>query len=164
MNLAQSFINRYESEDFKSDYYQVLFEQFSNNEGDVLKRIYDLFNVSDYETEQYFIFEGHVSKETCKKVYDFITENFDLFVKDFRGYYVGCTSLESVSFGEQEEQLSGLYNHTTGKNYGIRYLKKLFSNNDYYVSGDLAYYNLSGGLHVELCNMADEINEILKGE
>lgn len=162
MNLAQVFIERYESEDFKGDYLQVLHEQFHNNEADIVGRIYELFNVSNYETENYFDFSGYVSKKKCKNIFDFVGENFDEFVKDFSGYYVGCSSLGSVEFGEQEEQLCGIYNNQTKKDYGIKYLKKLFSDNGYYVSGEYAYYIIGGGIHVELCNMSKEINEILK--
>lgn len=160
-NLAQRFLDRYESEDFKNDYAQILFEEFLNNEHEIINRISDLFNISNYECQKFFDYSGYVTKETCKKVYDFISENFERFTENFSGYYVGYTSLESIEFGEQEEQISEVYNHQTGKSYGLKYLQKLFSNNGYYVKNDLCYYVVSGGLHVDLCNCAEEINEIL---
>jgi predicted DNA-binding protein len=161
MNIAEIIMSRYDSDDFKSDYAANLSESFHNNEGDILNILYSLFNVANHETGEYFDFDLFVEKETIQKVYDYIKENIEEFIEDFSGYYVGYTSLASVSFGEQEEQLTGLSNHRTGKDYTLPYLKKAFDEAGYVIHGDYAYMVADGGLHVDLCNCKDEINEIL---
>lgn len=160
MNIAQSIISYYDSKDFKNSYSSVLFEQFNDSEQDIINRIIDLFNVSNYETEKYLSNHKIINRDQSKLIYDFISENIELFIKSFNNYYVGYTSLDSISFGEQEEQLTGLYNHKTGKDYNINYLKKLFEKEGFYVSREYAYYDLSSsGLRIELIN--NELNEFL---
>jgi len=160
-NIAESCKAYYESKDFKSDYYACLAEQFSNEEHEIIRRIIDKFNVSNYETEKYLTNWFVISKEQAKKIYDFINDNLESFTKDFSGYYVGYTSLDSVNFGEQEEQLTGLYNHTTGKSYSLPYMQKCFDKAGYYVKGEYAYYNIEAGLHVDLLGNIIELNEFL---
>ena len=162
MNIAKRLKEYYKSEDFKCEYGNVLYERFCNNEHEIVKRIQEKFNVSNYETNGYFEWNHLITYEEAKKVYDFISENFERFVCTYSGYYVGYTSLESVWLGEQEEQLTGLYNSRTKRDYTIKYLRKVFNAEDYYVSGEYAYYILDGGLHVELLNCKDEINLLLK--
>lgn len=161
MNIADRIKAYYETDDFKGNYMEVLYETFANDENDIIERISTLFNVSNYETEKYLSNHKTIDRKQAKLIYDFIYDDLESFVSDYNNYYVGYTSLESVSFGEQEEQLEGLYNNKTGKEYNISYLKKVFAN-DFYVSDNgYAYYNLSGsGLHVELIN--NKLNEFLK--
>jgi hypothetical protein len=150
-NIAQGIKAYYDHKDFKDNYAYCLAESFSNNKGDILNRILDLFNVSNYETEKYLSNWQVINRDQAKKIFDFIDENFELFTKDFSSYWVGSTSLESVSFGEQEEQLTGLHNHKTGKDYSLPYLRKVFDKEGYYVKDNYAYYDLSShGLHIDL--------------
>lgn len=150
-NIAQAYISRYESEDFKNDYAYYLLENFGNNEGDIINRIINLFNVSNYETEKYLKNWHVIDRADARKIYDFLYENLESFVRPFSSYYVGYTSLESIAFGEQEEQLDGIWNHRTKKNYSLNYLKKVFEAEGYFVNDrGYAYYNLDGGLHVDL--------------
>ena len=160
MNIAQSRIDYYDSKDFKDNYSYILCETFNDSEQDIINRIIDLFNVSNYETEKYLSNHKIINRDQAKLIYDFISENIELFIKSFNSYYVGYTSLDSISFGEQEEQLTGIYNHKTGKEYNINYLKKIFEQESFYVSREYAYYDLSSsGLHIELINK--ELNEFL---
>lgn len=161
-NIAQRIIEGYESDNFKSDYFAVLSETFHNERGVIINRIIDKFNVSNYETEQALSNWFVIDRTQAKKIYDFINENLSDFTKDFSGYYVGYTSLESVSFGEQEEQLSGLRNHKTGNDYTLPYLRKVFSDAGYYVNeSDYAYYNLQKGLYVDLLGNTELLNDFL---
>ena len=114
MNIAKRILSRYESEDFKNNYLEVLSETYHDNEHEIIKRIENLFNISNYETERYLSNHRFITRQEAKKIYDTIKDNFEEFVSDFSGYYVGYTSLDSVSFGEQEEQLEGIYNRKTG--------------------------------------------------
>lgn len=160
MNIAQSIINYYDSKDFKDNYSYILCELFNDSEQDVINRIIDLFNVSNYETEKYLSNHKIITRDQAKLIYDFISENIELFIKSFNSYYAGYTSLDSISFGEQEEQLTSIYNRKTGKEYNINYLKKIFDKESFYISGDYAYYDLSSsGIHIELIN--EELNKFL---
>ncbi len=160
MNIADRVKAYYESDDFKGMYLDVLHETFAYSEADIIERILRLFNVSNYETENYLSNHKIIDRKQAKLIYDFIYNDLETFVRDYSNYYVGYTSLDSVSFGEQEEQLEGLYNHKTKKEYTLPYLKKVFAN-DFYVSDNgCAYYDLSdSGLHVEL--ISEELNEFL---
>lgn len=164
MNIANRIKEHYESDDFKSLYADFLEQDFANNEADIINRIQDLFNITRYETRNYFeSFTTYVDKPTAKKIYDFIAENLENHIRDFSNYYVGSTSLGSITFGEQEEQLDGLHNHKTGKPYDIKYLRKAFEAADFYVDYErnYAYLDLTDtGLHIELCT--PELNEYLQ--
>lgn len=161
MNIAKQLISYYDSEDFKNNYLEGLSETFHNYKDSIIDQIYNLFNVQNYETEKMLSNAKYLDKNQCALVYEFIYENFEDFVTDFRGYYVGYTSICSVSMGEQEEQLDGLHNNKTGKNYTLPYLKKVFENEGFFINGDYAYYNLGGGLHVDLLNNIAPLNDFL---
>jgi len=161
MNIAETIKAYYETEDFKGMYLEALYESFANDENDIIERILNLFNVSNYETEKYLSNHKIIDREQAKKIYDFIYENLETFVSDFNNWYVGSTSLDSVSFGEQEEQLEGLYNNRTKKDYTLPYLRKVFSVDFYVNESNYAYYDLSSsGLHVDLIH--NDLNEFLK--
>lgn len=148
MNIAQRFIDYYETEDFESNYAFVLDEIFSDEERDIKQRITEIISL------EYSDFDGHalvLTEEQEEEIYQYIKDNIDEFIERYCHAYVGSSSLASVSFGEQEEQLTGLYNHNTGKEYSLKYLQKTFESEGYYVDDDLAYYNLGyEGLHVDL--------------
>lgn len=140
----------YESEDFKNNYAQQLFEQFGNEEREIIDRILDKFNVSNYETQKELSNWKVLTREQAKKVYAFIAENFEAFTDDFSGYYVGYTSLESVTFGEQEEQMD------------TEEVKQEFiTDGDFVINRDCAYYVVSGGLHVDLLKAKNLLNTFL---
>lgn len=163
LNIAERIKEYYDHKDFKAEYFCSLAESFSNNKGDIINRIIDLFNVSNYETQKELSNWFVIDWNQAKKIYQFIDENLESFTTDFNSYYVGYTSLESVSYGEQEEQLTGLHNYKTGKDYSLPYLKKVFEKAGYYINGsNYAYYDLSShGQHVDLLHNAKELNEFL---
>lgn len=148
-NIAKRFIDYYEHEDFISNYVWVLAEIFNDNKETIIETIIDSISM------KYSDFDGHALLLTEKQagdIYQYINDNFDDFVTPYNGYYVGHTCLESCEFGEQEEQLTGIYNHKTGKDYSLQYLKRICDEEGFYVSGDYAYYNLDGGIYIELDN------------
>jgi hypothetical protein len=162
--IAERCKAHYESSDFEGNYFECLSESFGNNEGDIINRIIDLFNVSNYETEKALSNHLVINREQAKKIYDFIWDNLESFSSRFNGYYVGYTSLESVEFSEQEEQLTGLYNHKTGKEYNVIYLRKVFNEAGYCINDsdkNNAYYIVSGGLHIDLLNNVKDLNEFI---
>ncbi len=148
MNIAEIIKNYYEHEDFKGNYIEFLFEDHDA----IIERIEKIVKHEYYFAEKYGN-NMQLSNDQLEVIYQYILDNLEDFISDFRSYYVGCTSLDSISYGEQEEQLTGLTNHKTGKLYTISYLRKIFDKEGYCVNGDYAYYDMSGeGLHVDLLN------------
>ena len=147
MNIAASYKSHYESEDFKNNYSEFLFQDTH-----AIKERIKNYCATSYEFEKFYGFNHYFSDTEIENIYDYILENLEEFTSDFNGYYVGYTSLDSASFGEQEEQLTGIYNHNTGKEYSLKYLKSIFEKEDYVINDNYAYYNLDGGIHIDLLN------------
>jgi hypothetical protein len=130
MNIAQRIIQSYSSEDFISQYSSFLGEDTHNcidNIQRILSTHYDI-DIGHYDAEKILIW-FYTNGET----------------RLFNGFYVGDECIDSVSFGEQEVQLDFM-NYNTKKPYNQKYLRKVFDEEGYEISGDLAYYNLSGGV------------------
>ena len=154
MNIAQRIKSYYESKDFKNNYSINLLEDIHAVKNNIKKVL------QDYKFDKFYGFElsyGQITDDLIQKVYDHILDNIDDFTRDFNGYWVGSTSLDSVSFGEQEEEIQSLINHKTGEPYGKQYLKIVFEDEDFYISDNgYAYYDMSSeGVHVDL--LAQEI-------
>jgi hypothetical protein len=162
MSIAQSALSYYDSNDFKDNYVFSLIESFNSDEKHITDRIFDLFNSSNYETQKYLSNWRTITRQEAKQIYDLINEDIEPFMDDFKSYYVGSTSLDSVSFGEQCEQLTGIRNHKTGKDYLLKTMQKQFDKEGFHVNGDYAYYDLSShGLHIDLLKGKELINEFL---
>lgn len=153
-SIAEKCIEYYEHEDFIGDYKCQLFESFSYDKDVICNRIQEIFNIRNYEVNKYHGETVFINSEAAQKIHEFITENFEEFTDTFVGYYVGYTSIHSHEFGEQYESLESL----EGK--PIEELKEEFEEAGYYVDGTDAFYNLDGGVHVDLC--APELTEFLK--
>lgn len=161
MNIAETIIEGYNSKDFKDNYFFALGETFSDQKGDIINRIQDLFNISNYETQKELTNWKYLDKAAAGKVYEFINENLEDFCRNFNGFWVGPTSLESIEFGEQEEQLTGLYNYKSKKSYDLKYMQHVFDKAGYYVKGEYAYYNLQAGLHIDLLKDVPALDNFL---
>lgn len=145
MNIAQRILHHYNSNDFKGMYYDCILEDSHYCIG----RIKEVF--AGYEFEQKYGLKIHLTTAQATEVFDHIKYNVEEFTEGFRNYWVGHTSIDSVSFGEQEQQLSGVYNHRTKKDYTLPYMRKVFDQEGFSVNGDLAYMDMSSeGLHVDL--------------
>lgn len=160
MNIAERILESYDSKDFKENYVYALAERFGDCEGDIINRIKDLFNSSNYETKNALSNWKTLDREQAKKVYDLIEENFEEFVKDFNGFWVGPTSLESYEFGEQEEQLTGM-GKPSGGEYTLKYMQKCFDSAGYYVRGEYAYYDIQKGVHIDLLANIELLDNLL---
>ncbi len=70
---------------------------------------------------------------------------------------MGHYCIDSVEFGEQEEQLE-FENNKTGKPYTKAYLRKIFDGAGFYVSkcGQYAYYAVSGGVMLDMSKFDSE--------
>ncbi len=154
MNIAQSIMSYYDTEDFKGNYWEGLLE----DNYACIERIQKA--ATGYEFHEQYGFNLHLTFEQAEEVLEHMRLNMEDFVSPMVNYFVGYTSIDSVSFGEQEEQLTGLYNHKTGKNYDLKYLKKVFDAEGYVVNGDYAYMDLSGsGLSIDL--LVGDLDEMM---
>lgn len=150
-NIAQRTLAYYESEDFKNNYSACMYEQYLDNENEVKDRIKKVLDYNDVEFKP----------EMVQKIYDHISENFEAFQGTMWNYWVGHDCIESIAFGEQEEQLTGLYNNATGKDYNFQYMKRVFKKEGFVIVRGYAYRDLSDdGLKIDLI-MTDEIKAIL---
>lgn len=154
-NIAQKCIEYFEHEDFIDNYKDALLESFGYDKDVICNRIQEIFNIRNYEVNNYYGETVYIDSETAEKIHEFIEENFEEFIDTFAGYYVGYTSIQSLSFGEQYEDLSSF------ERENVKELKKQFEEEGFYVNeNNEAYYNLDGGIHVDLC--APELTEFLK--
>jgi hypothetical protein len=143
-NYALSTLSYYESEDFKNNYAEFLMEDTHA----VQNRIKTA--VQDYDFEKIYGSTLYLSDEDAEKVYEYILENIEEYTTTFNGYWVGSGSIDSVSFGEQEEQLTGLTNQQ-GDKIEVTDLIKQFEDADFVVHGEYAYYDMSSqGVHIDL--------------
>jgi hypothetical protein len=152
MNLAKSIIAYYESDDFKENYAFLLIEDVSY----VYQNVKRLLTDNKWEIEERLgISLPYCTPEQCQKVTDYILDNSEDFTTTFNGYWVGHFCLNSVEFGEQEEQLE-FTNYKTGKPYTKGYLRRIFDKEGFHVSGDYAYYVVSGGLMLDISKFDGE--------
>jgi len=150
MNVAQSIQNYYEHEDFKGNYIFALMENIDTEQA--VNRIIEIISM-EYYTYRPTNTALILTNEQALEVLEYVIDNIDLFIRDMNNYYVGSSSIDSISFGEQEEQLEGLWNSRTRQPYSLKYLKHIFDQEGYYISGEYAYYDLSSsGVYIELFN------------
>jgi hypothetical protein len=155
MTIAERFLDRYDTDDFKGDYALHLLE-----DGDACHtRIKELFQ-QGWKMDDKYGDNLWLTDAQAHEVLDYIKEHIDEFMTSMNSHYVGYASIDSVSFGEQEEQLTGLTNHRTGKDYTLPYLRKVFDEAGYVVNGNYAYHDLSGsGLHI--CLKHGDLTELV---
>jgi hypothetical protein len=150
LTTAQRMVEYYSTNDFKGNYADCLKESFYYNRDVIINRIEEYFNLSNYETQKYLKNWFKIDSKQAQLIHDFIYENLEDFIDDFRGAYVGPTSLDSVSFGEQEEEIN-------------EDEKQQFEDAGFYVNDrNYAYYDLSyDGLHVDLLNDIQKLDNFL---
>lgn len=164
MNIAQTVQSYYDSKDFKQDYQSALEERYANDKGNIIDRILELFNISNYELQKALASWKVLTREEASLVYTHVADNIESYTADYPGCWVGYTSLEAVEFGEQEEQLTEIHNRLTNKPYRLAYLQKIFSAEGYVISkdGNYAYYQSGGGLHIDLLKSAQLLDNFIK--
>ena len=136
----ESIIAYYNSDDFADCYVQCLMEQADSSFiPDTIKKI--------CENE----FDIALSTSESEKIFDYIYDNLEDFIEKFSNYYVGYCCVDSISFGEQEEDLTCIYNPETGENYELSEIEKIYDDAGFYVNEGMAYLDLSGeGLCVKI--------------
>ena len=140
MNIAKRLKSNYEHEDFIGSYADFLLEDGQNCIDHIKEAVIKVCWDRD-------IPEITLSDNDAERILEYMRENPEDFIETYRNYYVGYYCVDSISFGEQEEQIEGLYNHKTDRPYNKGYLKRIFEQEDFYVTnqfGELfAYYDLS---------------------
>jgi len=161
-NVAEATLFYYGTDDFKENYATSLFRSFHENKSEIVDKILELFTSNNYETQRDLSNWKEIDRKQAVNIHSLISDNFERFTDDFKSYYVGDTSLESVSFGEQCEQLTGIYNPKTEKEYSLKSMQKQFDKAGFYVNEGYAYMDLSShGLHIDLLKGKELIDQFL---
>ena len=164
-NIAENTLEYYTSEDFNSDYFMHLLEDMSTARHNLEEAIKDYVNDLNWpmigETRTTRITEVWQTKD-LDRIIEYICDNIEDFSSDFSNYWIGHRCIDSISFGEQEEQLTDIYNHETGKTFALEEMQKQFEEAGFYVNGEYAYYDMRGeGIKVdfipELIPFMDEL-------
>lgn len=142
----------YNSDDFADCYVQCLMEQADASFiPDIIKSICE----KEYEII--------LSTKEAEKIFDYIYDNIDEFIEKFSNYYVGYCCVDSVNFGEQEEDLTCIYNPETGENYELSELEKIYEDAGFYVNEGMAYLDLSDeGIMIKITK--EQVQKILRDE
>ena len=149
---AESILSYYESEDFEWGYVDALIDQADDDY--LQKRVIE---ICEYE------FGITIFAEQARKIVEYVYENIDEFVQRFRGYYVGRNCLDSISFGEQEEQLFDIYNPETGECYELHEIQPIYEEAGFYVQEGYAYLDLSDeGMCIKITEK--QVKQILRDE
>lgn len=129
--MLEGLVEYYDSDDFKDNYAHVLIEDTQNHGAERLvenSRRWDIIENRPFP----------LSLADAERIVEYVTDNYDEFVRDMVNYWVGYDSIGGVEFGEQEEE----------KPEG--FIEEEY-NGDFSVSGDYLYYNLGGsGIHFKV--------------
>ncbi|MHA1952457.1 MAG: hypothetical protein ACW96U_00735 [Candidatus Heimdallarchaeaceae archaeon] len=150
MNVAKRTLSYYESEDFEDMYSEVLYDIVIDEDEKRWKKALDEIGIN-------------ADSEFLEEIKEYVIDNMWEFTERASGYWMRSGEVARCCFGEQEEQLTGIYNHRTEKDYGIQYLRKIFKQEDFFVKENYAYYDLSDeGIAVVLNR--DKIQKFIDGQ
>lgn len=144
----------YDSDDFAENYIWCLLENMENDE---YLTICQIKKICSNE------FDMDLSTSEAKKVFSAICEDTDQFVERFHNYYVGYCCVDSIDFGEQEEDLTCIYNPKTGENYELSEIEPIYEDAGFYVNEGMAYLDLSDeGIAIKITK--EQVEKILRDE
>ena len=149
---AESILSYYESKDFEWYYIEAMCSSaYINND------VQEIIKICDRE------FGMTISTNEAVKIFDYIYDNVEEFVSRFSNYYVGSNCVNSVSFGEQEEQLFDIYNPETGECYELHEIQPIYEEAGFYVQEGYAYLDLSDeGMCIKITR--EQVLNILRDE
>ena len=155
MNIAERCASYYEHEDFIDHYAMHLLEDQDGCIDRVKEAAY-------WYTRNGKYLHLKPTYRQCQNFIEHLRHNPECYEIDtFTAYYVGDTCIDSISFGQQAEDLQSLINNRTGKPYNDRYLIRVFEDAGYTINkryGLTAYYSLEGhGVKIDLQNVSPEI-------
>lgn len=149
-------VDYYSTEDFESSYADCL----AQDTAAILERVRPMLRERKWEVEERLgVKLANFSDKQVRAAADYVVSNAEEFVERFSGYYVGHFSLDSVAFGEQEENVADF-----AKSNGLTVKKaaEMLDAAGFSVINGGAYYIVSGGLHLNLVRPpADWLLEIL---
>lgn len=148
----ESIIAYYNSDGFADCYVKCLMEQADASfiPGTIKKICENEFDIA-------------LSTSESEKIFDYIYDNIEEFIEKFSNYYVGYCCVDSVSFGEQEEDLTCIYNPETGENYDLSEIEKIYDDAGFYVNEGMAYLDLSDeGIAIKITK--EQVEKILRDE
>lgn len=162
-NLVENLIDYYDSEDFKGNYWDCLLQDSHA----VIDRIKAYFESYEFEKKYGFTVSRHSPSlnKFAELIYEHVKCHIDLFVVDAYALSWQESYIDSVFFGEQEEQLSGFEEWETDREALIEAFEE-----SYFISGEYAYFDLSfTGLAVDIslldfsdvATLANQLNLIL---
>jgi 6-pyruvoyl-tetrahydropterin synthase len=136
LNVAEGFKAYYESKDFAGNYADLLLE----DRHACIQRIIDIIDREE---------NVRITRNTAENIYEYILDNLEDFLDEFTNHWTGEYSVDSISYGEQEEQLTGIYEL---ENVPQPIIAAAFESADYYVKNiEYAYCDLSSkGLCIKL--------------
>lgn len=151
MNIAQRIKYYYESKDFRDNYAMYLLEDTHGVKDNIQHAWKHSFDLGKYYTGDWISSEKKdLTDQQLNEILEFLIDNIEDFTTEFYNGCVGDCSVDSIAYGEQEEQLD-IYNHKTGKPYTLPYLRKVFEQEGFCISDNYAYYDLSfTGVHIDL--------------
>lgn len=158
MNIAENVKSYYTHIDFEDMYLFSMCEDSSAIEEYISEAVKNW----DFEDITKGQFNGlDITNNGAEYLAGYIFDNANDLYTTFNSYYVGSLCVASCSFGEQCEQLDGLHNSRTGKNYTLPYLRKCFEDAGYCINKsdkNCAYYDLSGsGVMISLDSIPADI-------
>ena len=157
MNIAERYLEYYESEDFEGQYAYFLSDEAAYG-AESLQSAWNFKQVWAYFWERPPLGLSFMNSRTAEAVWEALYFDSAQY-RRFNGYWVGPYCLGSISFGEQEVQLEGITNHRTGREYSARYLCQVFQDEGFCVSdcGRYAYLDLtSEGVYIDFRDFEKE--------
>lgn len=147
MNIAEQITAYYDTQEYQNNWSIYLLE-----DGDAVQdRIKNICQTYEFEQMYGHILNLNSEPEIVEQIYLYILENIEEFTTTFNSYYVGYSSIDSITFGEEEENLKELINPRTEKPYSLQYLKNIFNEVGWMINGHMAYLDMtSGGVHVDM--------------
>jgi len=141
-NQLKQLNDYYDSDDFTYGYWCILVEDL--HDGGVGRLV--------SQSQSWDILENRefpLSDDSAKIVIDYVTENLDDYVRDYRNYYVGEDSIAGACFGEIEEETPKGFNADEHDDYGW------YMSDDGYMYMDMS----SCGIHIPITQ--DDVYRIL---
>ena len=157
MNIAERYLDYYQSEDFEGQYAYFLSDEAAYG-AESLQSAWNFKLVWAHFWERPPFGLSFMNSRTAEAVWEYLWDTAPEY-RRFSGYWVGSYCLGSISFGEQEIQLEGITNHRTGREYSARYLCQVFQDEGFCVSdcGSFAYLDLSSeGVYIDFRDFEKE--------
>lgn len=155
---ASTVLDYYENEDFIDNYGYHLLVDGSKVKTALTQSLCRYLYFNDYTNNPFP--ETFIKDKTLDEILDWLRDNYYEYIETYHSYYVGSYSIDSIGFGEQCEQVSGMYNHITELEIDPNFMLDAFEDKGFYIpdnKSDFVYYDLSdSGVQINLESFIDE--------